>query len=317
MNRLTYLPTDAMRLLAIFLFGAFFIKISALAQDSSDPEVPVYAYSSNEPGGIWSEVSIDFDQSSATLSSGQSGPIPIPNAALASDSNTVGRTTDLLISFQWPNIFVLDDYIVGLAFPSEFEFTSGLTVTFSDDQSAPDPELREISITPQTVTLRFRRNFFAPEPGQMSFITLKDVTLPLVAGDYSAVIFIGDTAFNILAGPTFTNEFAVVPETPTSLDPVPGSFEPDIIVIGKPFTFSALAVKGGPARDSLLFSNSRFELYNQSYLFGIDASAQGAGDTISLLSSEINLSASVAGQFFGARFIVDVTESIGSHSDTR
>lgn len=207
---------------------------------------------------------IALSQSAETVTRDADPPVPIEQAALGSSDSVAGSPVELQVSFLTPDIPFPDDYRVGVTFPAEFDFSGEISAVFTDNSPAPDPDLREIQILDHTVVFRFRRTFFAPRSDQTGIITISGPRLPERAGVYAATVFITDTNFTALAGPTFTNEITVEPGALVSL-----TIRPD----------TALALVAGEER---MFTVDQLDQYgndvvNTELLWELDASRDRIG----------------------------------------
>jgi hypothetical protein len=229
-----YTKAHNLSLIRAFLLGIFILAIAPATQAQlAASEIEILSYFDAEP------ITVDY-----------SCPIgKLVDFTVDVSNPTVAETSDIDLNFRLQLGEFLQLKNGGLAFALPYGFNLGdMTVTGIEDSFEPiDYEIDLVRKFGRVFFVYLTRNYWSDSSGTYRLTTyvdinlrLQSVGLPQWAGDYNAAGIAFDQNKRLIAGPSLSDWFEILPGPPTSI-----SVEPDTAMTvraGQVIPFTALAV---------------------------------------------------------------------------
>jgi hypothetical protein len=124
-------------------------------------------------------------------------------------------------------------------FPEGFGLSYITDVVYSDDYPEDDPQIRRVFVYGNSIAILFRLSD-SPPPGTIVTFIISYIRNTTLAGQYRLGGLIFNKSLRVVAGPTVSDGFEIVPGEPAALAMVPDTAI--TLRAGEPFAFSALGI---------------------------------------------------------------------------
>ncbi len=216
------------RILKLVLFALFFV-IPALAS-SSDIEFSLP--DSLKDLRFWNNTGQFVGKNST------GGPHPIPLIVVTPESSVAGDTSVYRIDITLPKDGIPYSGGMAFGFPHGFNLGGISRVDYSDNYEGPDLTIKNVFVVDGIFSIFFKKGI---SPPQGTIVTLKihSITNNSHAGTYQIAGVIFNKSIVVVAGPTPSERFSIIPRPAVTLEVQPS--EPLVLRAGESQRFIATA----------------------------------------------------------------------------
>ncbi len=101
-------------------------------------------------------------------------------------------------------------------FPHSFDLSGIASVTYSDDYTGDDPEIKYVYVWDHKIAIRFNKGATLPA-GTKVTLTISTIGNPTAVGQYQITGLIFNKYFRVVSGPTLSKKFNIYPAGPFAL----------------------------------------------------------------------------------------------------